>query len=698
MGRTSTMKRVALVLLTVALLPAAAPAAGPNLDQLIGGLGGGDEQARIVARQLLPRFGAAAVSRLLPLVASDDANVWNAAMRVLEDIANTVSVPGREAERLETVRLLMTLVAADRPDFVKERGLRLLPLAVPEGCDVGPVAALLDSNALIREKARAALRDIGTDNAAAALCDALPRADAEFQCALLDALGPMGKPASEPAIAAALQSPEARVRAAAARALSWTGDPRHIGALWAVYRAADDITRFDAGDAIIRLGNVMGQRGGHWRDTMSLFQTAAAEFADLQLKGASLAGLGAYGDESVIPVLLAALEGKDGRQLEPAVLTAFAALQGPGADHALLEVFPAVSRDMQVSLLGIFGNKRKAQFLPLLSEFATNSDPVLRAAALNGLGATRLPGALPPLIQFAESCTTEEKPAARENLRRMADTLRNAGEREGASRAFLALYRLAESEEDRLLALEGVKQFPVPEAFELIMGAVGGDELDTLPVGTLAGVAQALLDAGRADEAKKVVDLLLPRIATTEEMKEALGPLMAAGMSAEQLGVIRSWSLAGPFPSRFEDGFAQTFIGEPNVDLTATYAAGDATLSWTQHETGDAFGVVNLMAVFGMVEDVSAYGYAEVAVAEAADVVVRAGSDDGIKVWVNGEAAHENNADRGNTFDQDQAPAHLKAGVNAILVRCTQHLGGWNFHVRLTTPDGAPLPFERVTQ
>ncbi|HNT89120.1 MAG TPA: hypothetical protein PKL84_14745, partial [Candidatus Hydrogenedentes bacterium] len=155
MRGTLMMKRRHSLLIALALVMAASVWAAPNLDQLIAGLGGGDEEARILARQLLPRHGAAAVSRLLPLVTREDANVWFAAMRVLEDIANTVSVPGREAERIETARLIMTLVAPEQPDAIKERGLRLLPLVVSEGFDLGPVAALLGSNPVLREKARA---------------------------------------------------------------------------------------------------------------------------------------------------------------------------------------------------------------------------------------------------------------------------------------------------------------------------------------------------------------------------------------------------------------------------------------------------------------------------------------------------------------------------------------------------------------
>ena len=89
----------------------------------------------------------------------------------------------------------------------------------------------------------------------------------------------------------------------------------------------------------------------------------------------------------------------------------------------------------------------------------------------------------------------------------------------------------------------------------------------------------------------------------------------------------------------------------------------------------------------------TAYGLAEIEVPEAVDAVVRVGSDDGVKVWVNGEAVHEHNVDRGAALDDDQAPARLKAGKNTLLVQITQGGGGWVFCLRLTRPDGVPLAF-----
>ena len=48
-----------------------------------------------------------------------------------------------------------------------------------------------------------------------------------------------------------------QVRAAAARALAWTGEPLHLNCVRAVVAAADPDTRPDAQDALLRLLNRM---------------------------------------------------------------------------------------------------------------------------------------------------------------------------------------------------------------------------------------------------------------------------------------------------------------------------------------------------------------------------------------------------------------------------------------------------------
>ena len=120
-----------------------------------------DEQARSLARQLLPRHAKEAVPKLMPLLGQENAAVREAAFRVLADIANEASAPGREADRAAMTDSLMTLVSSAQPLAMRLLGLRLLPIVIPPDHDVGPIAALLDEPAL-REKAREALEETAT--------------------------------------------------------------------------------------------------------------------------------------------------------------------------------------------------------------------------------------------------------------------------------------------------------------------------------------------------------------------------------------------------------------------------------------------------------------------------------------------------------------------------------------------------------
>ena len=54
------------------------------------------------------------------------------------------------------------------------------------------------------------------------------------------------------------------------------------------------------------------------------------------------------------------------------------------------------------------------------------------------------------------------------------------------------------------------------------------------------------------------------------------------------------------------------------------------------------------------------------------------GSDDAIKVWINGELVHNKPIDRGALDYQDAFPVTLKQGTNVLLVAIYENLGGWS--------------------
>lgn len=670
-----------------------------QLEMLINQLSGADEVARSEARQFLRQQNPLdAVPKVLPLLTNENPAVWCAAFNVLADFANAVAAPGHDAEQSAVAAFLMALVAPDQPEQMKIRGLKLLPIVVPEGFDVGPMAALLrNEDANLREKACSALEETGTTQAAEALCAALSSADPALQADMLQALARISKPICEGSVLPLAQSEEPKVRAAAALALSSTGNPAYTEALVKVWKNSDLDTTFDACDALLRLADVMARQGGKYELSMAIYRQVLREETNMVHLSGGIAGLGRFGDETAAPDILAALQGPNGRELECAALAAFEGLQGVGAAKALLEAYPNMSKEIQLGMLGVFGRKQDAQFLPLLNDAVRSGDSAFRQAALAALSDSQLPGALDGLKTLAASASAEEKPAIVESIQRMAQIFRNRGDREIAGKAFLALYQLADAPELKQEGLDGVKQFPVAEAFDVIMSAMSAEEVGNLSPGIMFGLAKAMSDAGRAEDAQKLTDTVMTRMNTTDAVRDVINVLSQGGQAApdmgQRLGFVLAWRVAGPFPWSMNDAFNVIHINEPNVDVNASYTVEEKAITWQPLSTAAVNGAMDLMGGIGTLENVCAYALAKITVPEACDAVVRTGSDDGIKVWVNGEVAVENNIDRGMDIDQDQGAAKLNAGENTILVEVTQNGGGWNFCLRLTRPDGTVLPF-----
>ena len=81
-------------------------------------------------------------------------------------------------------------------------------------------------------------------------------------------------------------------------------------------------------------------------------------------------------------------------------------------------------------------------------------------------------------------------------------------------------------------------------------------------------------------------------------------------------------------------------------------------------------------------------------------VTMRVGSDDSIKVWLNGEVVHINAVNRGAGDFQDTFKVNLKKGDNLLLVKVSERGGGWSMFVgldvnvtyKVPTRDVAPVP------
>ena len=67
------------------------------------------------------------------------------------------------------------------------------------------------------------------------------------------------------------------------------------------------------------------------------------------------------------------------------------------------------------------------------------------------------------------------------------------------------------------------------------------------------------------------------------------------------------------------------------------------------------------------------------------NVTTRVGSDDAIKVWLNGEVVHNNPVNRGASDFQDTFHVDLVAGDNLLMVKVSERRGGWSMFVGMDT-------------
>jgi len=143
-------------------------------------------------------------------------------------------------------------------------------------------------------------------------------------------------------------------------------------------------------------------------------------------------------------------------------------------------------------------------------------------------------------------------------------------------------------------------------------------------------------------------------------------------------GLIQDWELAGPFISQKNDE-----VFPPETE----YLKNTTGSKWTKLDPKDVLGIVFVQPALAL-KDEELNGrvvYARTELESAVDrpVTFSAGSDDWIKVWVNGEEVHSSMSPRSISLDQDRFRANLQKGKNTILLKVGNIADSWAFCLRV---------------
>jgi hypothetical protein len=170
-------------------------------------------------------------------------------------------------------------------------------------------------------------------------------------------------------------------------------------------------------------------------------------------------------------------------------------------------------------------------------------------------------------------------------------------------------------------------------------------------------------------------------------------------------GFVTRWLIAGPFDNTKGAGFSNAYPPELGVDPKATYPGKSGKVSWQDYNCTKALGLVDFNEVAGKLKGAVYYGYAAVSCEAERPVEIRAGSNNAVRIWVNGKEIYfREEYHHGMQVDQHVGKATLKAGRNEILIKVCQNeqtenwAEQWSFQLRVCDALGAAVPVVNVTE
>jgi WD40 repeat protein/serine/threonine protein kinase/tetratricopeptide (TPR) repeat protein len=145
------------------------------------------------------------------------------------------------------------------------------------------------------------------------------------------------------------------------------------------------------------------------------------------------------------------------------------------------------------------------------------------------------------------------------------------------------------------------------------------------------------------------------------------------------------WWVVGPYPENLAESYAPE--DNPNPSQPAAAPDGQAgtpptRLPW-QVVPRDTNGFVDFGALLDHAEHISAYALMRVYSPEKQRVAILLGSDDGVRLWLNGQLVHENPTSH-TVLDQDAVPVTLEAGWNTLLAKVVNETEAHVLSLRLS--------------
>lgn len=710
--------------------PAAGKALRDALDQARGA--GGITLINTIA----DRRDAAATAALERLAAEPDASTAQAAIRGLGQIGDDGAIvalsklrsaasPERSAwisdaqlrcagalaeagRKPAAARIYQELLAANQHANIRRAALVGLAAADPNQALPEAVKWLANSDPVLQTAARAAIRRASPGPAAVALTPLLKGQPTAVTLDAIDLLAGMRDPSAAPAVTPLVLDEQAPVRLAAIVALGNLGNSASAATLLraamqsptpAERQAAfaslttlpgptvDDLLlqQLPSAPAEARPGliAVIADRGQPAALPALTQEALAGELATRRAAIRALARIGGPPQTGDLIQALIALKAEPLRDdLEQAIITLARKVEAPSRQPEPLIAALRTKPDQpaRCSLLRILGSLGGAPALAVLTEALQDPDPAVQDVAFREVANWPSPAALDLLrTLFLEATQPTRRVLA---LRGYARLLAQDTERPSARKVedYRALLEATRTPDERKLILAGLAEVPEPGALDLAVRCLADEAVGTEATLAVTRLAGALAGA-RPEAARQALEKAAAATAETNAKNQAKTLLLQ--MDA-QVSWLTGWQVTGPYTQDGQD-YAALFD-----HVFPPEQPGAIDVKWRDLPPGPdparPFQLDLLKAIGG--DQRVAYVRTFITSPKAQPALLELGTDDGVKVWLNGRVVHANNTARPLALDSDKVNVQLSEGVNVLLLKITQNNLGWEFAARLRQPDG----------
>ncbi len=167
-----------------------------------------------------------------------------------------------------------------------------------------------------------------------------------------------------------------------------------------------------------------------------------------------------------------------------------------------------------------------------------------------------------------------------------------------------------------------------------------------------------------------------------------LMPGLWAAPEQKPTNYIRSWLLCGPF----ENASLETKCLPNESTIHPKVGQISSGKKWKLYQSLKCDINLEDTSAFAPLDNCVGYAYAEIKSPGKRKAILSLGSDDSIKVWLNGENIYTFTEQRGLKLDEDKINVLLNEGWNFLLLKIKEHTGDWGFSARFTDYGSNPIP------